>query len=1149
MKTPLFLCGALLLCLCAGAVAQIVTGSISGTVTDPAGLAVPAAQIVLVHPETGKERRVESNERGDFVISGLDAGRYRLSIAASGFKKTELQSIQLPTGERLPLGELKLDIGQLTETVTVTGRAAIVQSQTAERADVITSAQVENLAIRGRNVQDLMSLLPGVVTGTPQEGLSSTSSINVQGARSTMNNISVDGVPATDMGNGSQLKLTVSQDAVAEVKMLVSNYQAEFGRMAGSNIQIVTKSGTRDFHGLFSWFKRHEQFNANSFFNNQLGLPKGRYRYNTYTYNVGGPVILPWTGFNRNRDKLFFFFHQEFWPTQGVSSGQVTVPTALERQGNFSQTVDVNNRAIVVRDPYNKNTPFPGNIIPASRTNESGLALLKFFPEPNFTDRNVSKGQYNYVFQDPNRTPKRTTTLKVDYNVNPNNTLVFGYSLFKDVSEGAYGTTTASGNWPILRKNWTSQGKSTTLRYTRILSPTVLNEFSFGWLNQPADNFYQESDLKRMQRDTVGFKVGQFTPSANPLKIIPSATFGGIPGAANIATEGRFPLYNRYHLVNFSDNLTVLRGGHSFKFGTYVETFYRHQKKSVNFVGSFNFATSTTNPLDTGYAYANAALGVFNTYSEISGEAWMKVRTGGYEFFAQDNWKVSRKLTFDYGLRLYLLLPIWEMDNFMAGYVPSRFDSSKPIRLIEPALNAQGVRIGVNPINGQTYSAAQIGAIAPGTADSSNGMLVAGKDPNYPRAMIDSRGIQWGPRLGFAYDLTGNGKMALRGGFGIFYNRFFTEVFSNTLVGQPPLLNEPVINFGEINTFLSSSGLLYPQAVFSADRSGKLPMLMNFSLSVQRDIGWGTVVDVGYAGSLGRHLQWRRDINPIPMGANFDPRNVDPTLSGGRPLPPAFLRPIRGYNAITSMEGAASSNYHSLQLTARRRFLKNFQFGLAYTWSKALAYNDSDTETISSLVNARTWSYGLADYDRTHNLQINYVWDGPRFNGQHVIKRYLLGNWSISGITSFVSGQPEAIGLTTTTAVDFTGTASQGARVVLTGSPVLPKSERTFSRAFRTDVARMPAVGTIGNAAINNFRGPGINNWDLAVFKNFQVRERLRLQFRWELYNAFNHTQFSGLDVTARFDPATGQQVNSRMGQYIAARSPRTMQFALRASF
>jgi len=1139
----------LLLSLPSGCFAQIVTGTVTGTVRDPSGLAVTSAEVSLRLSATGRERRTVTNEGGDFTITGLDAGEYTLTVSAAGFKKMERRQVNLATGERLPLGELKMEIGQLTETISVTERGgAVVQTQSAERAEVITSKQVENIAIRGRNVQDLISLLPGVVTGTEQEGLSSGGQVYVQGSRSTMNNISFDGVPGTDMGNGSQLKITVSQDAISEVKMLISNYQAEHGRMAGSNIQVVTKSGTRDFHGLASWFKRHEQFNANSFFNNQQGLPKGRYRFNTYTYNIGGPVFLPGR-FNPNREKLFFFWHQEFWPTERVSTGRVTVPTALERAGNFSQTIDVNNRPITVRDPYANLVPFPGNVVPANRVNPNGAALLKFFPEPNFLDRNISRGQYNYVFQDPNSTPKQTSTLKLDYNLNPNNTIVFGYSRFKDVSEGAFGTTTASANWPMMRKNWTSVGKSTTARYTRVISPTILNEFSFGWLAQPADNFYEDSALKSIQRDTVGYRLSQFTPKANPLGIIPNATFGGVPGAANIDTEGRFPLYNRYHLVNFSDNLSVTRGSHSFKVGAYIERFLRHQKKAVNFVGTFNFGQNANNPLDTGYAYTNAALGVFNTYSEISGEAFMKVRTGGYEFFAQDNWKVSRKLTLDYGLRMYVLLPIWEKDNFMAGFVPGIYDPQRAVRLIEPAINARGQRVGINPVNGREYSAAQIGAIAPGAGDPANGMLVAGADKSYPRALVDNRGVQWGPRAGFAYDVAGDGKMAIRGGFGLFYNRFFTELFSNTLVGQPPLLNEPVINFGEMNTFLSSTGLLYPQAVFSADRAGKLPTIMNFSLSIQRDIGWGTVVDVGYAGSLGRHLQWRRDINPIPLGANFAPANVDRTLTGNRPLPPAFIRPIKGYNNINSIEGAGSSNYHSLQATARRRFIKGFQFNIAYTWSKTLSYNDSDTEAISSLINPRVWSYGLADYDRTHVFKLNYVWDGPAFQGSHPLKRGVLGNWALSGITTFSSGVPLGIGFTTTTALDITGSASQGARVFLTGSPVLPRSERTFDRAFRTDVVRMPQVGTIGNAAINNFRGPGNNNWDVAAFKNFPLYERLKLQFRWELYNVFNHTQFSAVDTTARFDSVTGAQLNARLGQYTATTNPRLMQFALRLSF
>lgn len=1123
--------------------AQIVTGSIVGSVADPSGLGVPGAEVTLLHRATARERKTQTNEHGDFTFSGLDAGAYTLTVTAGGFKKYEKRDIMLATGERLPIGTIGLEVGALTETVSVTAEGAVVQTASAERADVITSKQVDSLLLRGRNVKDLVGLVPGVVMVSEAEDLSSESNFSVMGNRRTFNNISVDGMPATDVGNGHMLKLTVSQDAVSEVKILISNYQAEYGRMAGSNIQIVTKSGTTEFHGLGSYFKRHEQFNANNYFNNQLGIPRPRYRFNTWNYNIGGPVYLPGK-FNVNRDKLFFFWHQEFWPTKSATTGQRTMPTPLEKEGNFSQSVDVNNKLIVLKDPYNAGAPFPGNVIPPSRIDRNGQALMKVFHDPNFLDRSISRGQYNYVFVSENDMRKRTDSLKLDYNLNSRNFLSGGYSAFNE-DQTCYASCAQAANWPQRKMTWWSHPKSLTARYTRIFSPAVLNEFSFGFLSQPAENSVEEAELKRNLRETVGFQIGQFSPQANPLKVIPNASFGGVPNAAALSFEGRFPLWNRYHLLNWSDNLTINRGSHTIKVGAYIETFFRHQKKAVPFNGSFDFGRNVNNPLDTNYAYSNAMLGVFNSYTEISGPAWMRQRTGGREFFLQDNWKATRRLVLDYGLRMYYTLPITERDNFMAGFVSSRYDPSRAPQLIRPARVA-GRRVGVHPVTGQVYSVAQIGAIAPGVGDPYNGMVVGGQG-GYPRALVKNRGIQWAPRLGFAYDVFGDGKTALRGGFGLFYNRFFTEGFAGPLTGQPPLLETPVVSFGELKTLLSSTGFVFPSSVIGADVEGYLPAVMNFSFSVQRDVGYGTVIDVGYGGSLGRHLLWRRDINPVPLGANFDPNNADATT--GTPLPAAFLRPYTGFNSILIMEGASSSNYHSLQVQAKRRFTAGLQFGAAWTWSKAMDFNDTDSDSVSPLVPLRVWNYGLASFDRTHVLRINYVWDLPELQLGSPIARQALNGWQLSGITSFISGEPLGIGYSTTTPIDITGSVSQGARVVVLDNPVLPKDQRSFYRYFRTDVFRLPAVGTLGNAAKTLIRGPGVNNWDIAIFKNFALTERAKLQFRWELYNAFNHTQFSGLDTGARFDPKTGEQVNTRFGQCTAARAPRLMQFALRLSF
>lgn len=1130
------------------AAAQLATGSLFGTVQDPSGLPVAGATITLTHSGTGRQVEVYSNERGDFVINGVDPGRYVLGVSSAGFKRAERQGIVVSSGDRLPLGIVTLELGGVTEIISVSAQGAFVQTRSAERADVITPKQVENLLIRGRNIIELVQLMPGVVLRSQPQELSSTSNFNVMGNRHTTNNITIDGIPAADMGNGSQLKLTVSQDAVAEVKIMASNYQAEYGRMAGSNVVVVTKSGTKDFHGLASYFKRHEQFNANDFFNNMNGIKRPRYRYNTWTYNVGGPIYIPGV-FNRNREKLFFNWGQEFWPISRAQNGRVTVPTELERRGDFSQTLDLNNRLLPVHDPLANNAPFPGNIVPLSRIDRNGQALLNVFDLPNFFDRSISRGQYNYVFTAQTDAPKYTHSLKIDYNANSNNTFTFGWNGFNEDHKGSVGIPSSGGlNWPQMVKTWATHPRGYTARYTRIISPTVLNEFSFGWLTQPADDFYEDSELRRMQRDQVGFLAGQFSRRANPLNVIPNATFGGVPSPANLTIEGRFPLYNRYHILNWGNNLSVTRGTHTVKAGVYVEVFRRNQKKAVNFNGLFDFGRNVNNPLDTNYAYSNALLGYYNTYQESSDAAWMNVRSTGIEWFVQDNWRVNRKLTLDYGIRFYIIPPLYERDDNIAGFVPERFDPSRRAQLIQPGFDANRTRVGVHPITGEIYAAAQIGAIAPGVGDPYNGMLVDSQARDYPRGLMENRGIQFGPRFGFAYDVFGDGKTAIRGGGGIFYNRFFTETFFNPFVGQPPIIETPILNFGRIENLLSSRGLIYPTNVFAADPAGYLPTVMNFSLSVQRDIGFGTVLDVGYGGSLGRHLYWRRDINPIPMGANFNPANSDPTIPG-RPLPAPFLRPIPGYNNINSIEGASSSNYHALLVSAKRRFTRGIEFGLAYTWSKALDFNDTDTESISPLVNARVWNYGLAGFDRTHIVNLNYVWDIPAIRWSNSTARMLINGWQISGITSFVSGEPLGIGYTTTTAVDITGTPSQGARIVVLDNPVLPKRERTFSRNFRTDVFRLPERGTIGNAAKTLIRGPGINNWDIALFKNFPIREQVRIQFRWELYNAFNHTQFSSVDTTARFDTATGQQVNARFGEFTAARNPRQMQFALRFFF
>jgi len=1139
--------------LAGGAAAQSVSGSISGVVVDQTGQVMPGATVTLIDEQTGTTRTVPTNETGAFVFAAVQPGRYTVRIEMSGFSTVERKNLTLPANERLALGAIAMAVGGVSETITTTAQGSFVETGSSEGSALLTAKQLEMVAVRGRDVMSLLRVLPGVAYGSDSEapgGSFGTTTPNIGGIRNTWNTVTVDGLVGNDLGSPQIFSGTINFDAIGEVKVQLNNYQAEHGRNGGAMVSIVTKSGTREFKGSTYLYKRDESLNANDFFNNRSGIRKPLYRYTTLGATLGGPVPLT----KNLTDKLFFFYSFENWETRVPQPvRRVTVPTAAERQGDFSQSFTAAGSLIVVRDPQT-GQPFVNNQVPSNRIDANGRALLSIFPLPNATDRTITGGNYNYQFQESLKIPRHQHLARVDFRPTARDAIYGRFSTWYADNQG-FAVPAGAANWGLLGQHYTFDDNSFILNYTRILKPTLVNELSVGYRHSTeAGSALSQEGLDAVTRSRIGYTLGQFTPALNPLNLIPQASFGSTyPSAAAITFEGRFPLTGADTFLTFNDTMSLARGSHTYKAGFYFENSRNEEGKTGTFDGSFDFTVDASNPFDTRNPYANALLGAFKTYTESSSRPGGNGTASVLEWFVQDTWKASRKLTLDYGARFDWYSHWHQKGGEAAAFALGLYDPSKAPLLYQSTI-VNGVRLARNPVTGQTAPAILIGALVPGTGDPNNG-LVTDSGSSYPRGFKNAPPILVEPRVGFAYDLTGDGKTALRGSFGMFHNTRVSGNVNWQASRNPPLQLNPQVFYGTMSTFLQSSGVTFPSAVQGFEKNTRTPLAYQFSAGVQRNIGWDTIVEAAYVGSRVRNLLQTRNINLVPYGARFLPQNLDPTTNA--PLNDNFFRPYPGYADINFFENSGLSDYNALQMQANRRFSRGFQFGVAYTFSKSKDYTSSaDTGTggnmrIATYQNPREWNYGLSSFDQTHVLVINYTWDLPKASSlwNNAAMRAALDNWQLSGITAFTSGTPSGISLALQdSATDLTG-GGDGTRVVVTGNPVLGPSARTFARWFDTSVFARPARGDVGNGHKDLIRLPGVNNWDMTLFKRIPFKSGRRyLQLRWEVYNVFNHTQFSGVDTTARFNPA-GAQVNTTFGQINASRSPRIMQGSVRFTF
>jgi hypothetical protein len=1168
------------------AAAQTTSGSIAGSVQDTQGAAIVGATVTAIEPEKKTSVMTLTDNEGRFAFAQMPPGRYTLIVETPGFKKFERKDVVLNANDKLAVGVFTLEVGAIDQTIEVQAQGLELKTESAERSDNLVAEQLQNIAVNSRSYLQLTHLIPGVVStvNLPTGSHSGLSSISANGARFNQNQLTLNGIGNVDTGNNGDQLATISLDAVQEFKILTSNYQAEYGRSSGAQISVVTKSGTSDFHASGFLFHRHEGLNANNWKNNRDGLPRQLFRFNDTGYTVGGPVYIPGR-FNRNKDKLFFFWSQEYQQQlRPQGRRDVTLPTELERRGDFSQSVDKNGNPFpFIRDPLSGQPCNASNTsgcfrdggvlgrIPQARLYGPGLAILRLHPLPNSIDPG-NKG-FNFRSQAPDAYPRREDLIRIDYNLSSNWRFFGHYLNNSDSITSAYGSFVLGSNLPFVPIVDARPGRSFAVSAVTIINPTTTNEATFGFGHNQINIDPVNDGLTRAKTGLTGLPL--LFPGAIQKDFIPRFAFNG----TRINNEPRFgtnnaPFFNFNTTIDWVDNISKVWNQHVFKAGVYIQRSRKDQTSFANANGDINFGDSSTNPLDTGFGFANAAIGVFSSFNQASRYATGKYRYTNAEFYVQDTWKATQRFTLDYGMRFYWIQPQYDQALQTSTFLPERYDPSKAVRLYRPAFDANNVRVAIDPVTGQMLPESAIGKIVPNSGNPINGIAQAGQGVS--RYLMENRGIHFGPRLGLAYDITGRQNLVLRAGAGLFYDRFQgNETFD--MLTNPPTTVAPTLVNGLLSEINPSNILLAPVSLHAFSFVGKVPTVYNYSLGLQYKLPWEMVLDTAYVGSLSRHLLQRLNINPISYGATFRPENQDPTKVARNPNAPLgsnaldadFLRPYPGYGSITLHQMGGTSNYNSMQVALNRRFARGLFLGVAYTWSKALTTVSGDGDFIRIDSNTRLANYAPASFDRRHNLAINYIYDIPsitRYFGRwdNGVTRAIFSGWQVSGLTRFVSGSPFDVGFSIPDigSPQLTGSYTEGARVRLIGDPLAGASNNPYNR-LNPAAYTVPPVGSIGLDAPRNYLvTPGINTWDISLQKSFVMTERLRLQLRVDAFNAFNHTQFSGINsridfaglnnprpTNLPFKPdGTFNDING-FGTVSGARDPRILQLVARLQF
>jgi hypothetical protein len=1090
--------------------------TIVGTVTDPSGAAVANAKVTLTNVETGLAKVVTTNDAGQYTAVDIHIGHYDLKAEAGGFKTVERKGMVLQVGDRAR-ADFQLQVGGSQETVTVEANTIAVQADTGEVSSVITGQQIQGLSVNGRGIYQLAALAPGassqIDVTAPNTPVGGSAGVEFSGMRQNHNLYLLDGGENSDRGGAGGMSIAPSLDSIAEFRQLTSNYSADYGLSSGGTMTMVLKSGTKQFHAAAWEFNRNDAFDARTY-NNRAPNPVAELRQNTFGFNVGGPVTFGKL-YNADRNKTFFFYNMEWrkyinggtlqtivpghggigsdWYTGDLSSSSTTVLVPDTTQVAAS-ILFANCPGKAAPAGITQGQAFPGNQIPSCMISPNATALLNaggkyggIFPAPTALDHG------NPTFFGGNNSPTnlREEIVRIDHNFSSKFS-VFGHFVDESVNQ-TFGTSLwNTSNTPVQGTNFGNPSYSGVIHTTYAISPTLLNEASFNY-NGNRINIIPTGLISAPS----GFTFNRLFTGPNNNDRIPNINLQ--KSTTTVFGNNSWPWVNKADDYQVRDDVSWTKGAHQMKIGGSWAIYKKVQDLFGQTQGGFNFDARFT-----GLDFADFLLGESSGYTELAVQDHGFWNNQSWALYFQDNWRVNKRLTLNLGLRWDGVPHTYEAKDRMGNFYPNLYDQSKPA-----ILDANGNISPTSPgLGGSPNPILQ----AAGTQFYLNGIGIPGTTPGVPKGLVNTNWAAFGPRIGFAYDLTGSGKTVFRGGFGAMYERIQGNDMYNAGPNVPFSSN---VTFSNVSLDNPSTFLINGQTAVApitvANITGlavnqyKLPVVYQYSAGVQHSLASRTVLAVMYVGNQSRQQNYYSDIN-LPNPSNI-PGLIDGTIQRNN------VNPFQGFGSINTSADGANAYYNGLQVDLNSLIKRDLSLRVFYTLSRGYdpttaGSGGGDLGTVSNSYEGWKYDWGRGGYDRLNNLSFNFIYDLPFMrNNSNTVLRTLVGGWEVSGIVTIESGVPFNITMTGGQGGNGVGGSNRPDRA---GSIVAPHTKQQWV----TDSGfAAPAVGAWGNFPHNGLDGPGRDNWNLSLFKNFVFSEARgsQLELRLETFNTFNHPQIQGM--------------------------------------